>query len=215
MPKRMISIHVWSDIVCPWCWVGLRRFENALSRFGDPVELTFHSFELDPSTSRAMDPAVRYVDRLSAKFGRPSEQMRAMVERMRDTAAAEGLVMNLDAIRPANTFDAHRLLHLAKEKSLDAQHALKRRLMDAHFTEGAELNDPTVLARLAKEVGLDADETLASDRFARAVRADEREAHELGISGVPFFVIGRYGVSGAQPADLLLRVLEDAKKEAA
>lgn len=213
-----LPVHVWSDVVCPWCWIGKRRLENALSRFdrADAVELTFHSFELDPSSPRAPDPSTSYVERLAKKYGRSIEQAQAMVDEITRVAAEDGLVMDFGKAQRTNTFDAHRVLHLAKERGV--QPAVKERLMRAYFAEGAAMSDHETLVRLGGEAGLDPEDVramLAGDAYARAVRMDEADARELGISGVPFFVIGRYGVSGAQPAELLLRVLADAIGEAA
>ncbi len=212
-----LPVHVWSDVVCPWCWIGKRRLENALSRFEhrDAVELTFHSFELDPA--RAREPEREsHVERIAKKYGRSLADAQRMLDDITRLAAEDGLAIDFAKAKRTNTFDAHRVLHLAKERGVQA--AVKERLMRGYFAEGEVLSDPEVLARLAAEAGLDAEEvraTLAGDAYARAVRADEEDAAEIGITGVPFFVIGRYGVSGAQPAELLLRVLRDASGEAA
>lgn len=211
-----LPVHVWSDIACPWCWIGKRRLEDALSRFAarDEVELRFHSFELDPSAKK--DQHGTYVDRLARKYGRSAAEAQGMVDDMTARAAEEGLAIDFTAVRATNTFDAHRLLHFALEHGKQSE--LKERLMKAYFGEGALVSDHETLVRLASEVGLDGEAAravLASDAHARAVRTDEREAAELGIDGVPFFVIGRYGVSGVQPADVLLSVFEKARTEAA
>jgi predicted DsbA family dithiol-disulfide isomerase len=210
-----LSVEIWSDVVCPWCYIGKRRFEAALARFEhrDEVEVTWHSFELDPSA-----PATRTgprVEMLAAKYGMSVEQAQAMHDQMTETAAAEGLAFAFDDAKDGNTFDAHRLIHLAAEHGL--QDAAKERLMRAYFTEGEPIGDRETLIRLAAEIGLDAGqarEALEGDAHADAVRADEDLARRLGISGVPFFVLDRrYGVSGAQPADLLLQALERAWEE--
>ena len=137
-----------------------------------------------------------------------------MIDRMTSVAKADGLDFRFDRIRPGNTFDAHRLLHLAHERGV--QDAVKERFLLGYLSEGEAIGDGAVLTRLAVEAGLLADEVasvLGSETYAREVRADEEEAREIGVSGVPFFVIGRYGVSGAQPAEILLRVLNDAWAE--
>jgi predicted DsbA family dithiol-disulfide isomerase len=212
-----LPVHIWSDIACPWCWIGKHRLERALSHFDakDTVELTFHSFELDPSASATPRDGT-YAERLAKKYGRTIAQAQQMVDDMTARAAGEGLVMDFSRIEPSNTFDAHRLLHFGLEHGKQIE--LKERLMKAYFAEGAVMSDDDTLVRLATEVGLDGDVArgvLAADTYAQAVRADERDAAELGIGGVPFFVIGRYVVSGAQPPELLLQVLEKAKREAA
>jgi len=205
-----IHVNVWSDVVCPWCYVGKRRLEAALARFGhkDEVEVTFHSFELDPSAPRSHDTPV--TARLAKKYRMSVERAEQMVAQMTKTAAADGIEMNTERQRDGNTFDAHRLLHWAHEHG--KQSALKERLFKASFTDGEPIADRDTLARLAADVGLDEEQAravLLSDQFADDVRADEENARKLGISGVPFFVFGgKYAVSGAQPADVLLQVLE-------
>jgi predicted DsbA family dithiol-disulfide isomerase len=205
-----MNVEIWSDINCPWCYVGKRRFESALSAFdhADEVTVTWRSFELDPS---ALAETVGDVsERIAAKYGISVEQAREMEASMIATAAGEGLDYRFDIRRSANSFDAHRLIHLANEHGLGD--AMKERLLAAHFTEGRLVSDPDELVALASEVGLDADEAravLASDRFADAVRADEAAAQQIGISGVPTFLVDRrIGVSGAQPPEVLLGLLE-------
>jgi len=212
-----LRIDIWSDIACPWCYVGKRRLEAALARFAHAgeVEIVWRAFELDPSAPRVRDAAQSYAERLGGKYGASPAQAQTMIDRMVATAAGDGIAMRFDHIRPGNTFDAHRLLHLAHERG--AQGALKERLLRAYLTEGEAIGEPEVLGRLAREVGLEGgevDELLAGERFAAEVRQDEAMARELGISGVPFFVLaGRLGVSGAQPVDVLLGALERAWSE--
>ena len=206
-----MKIDIWSDIACPWCYVGKRRFESALERFEgkDGVEVKWHSFELDPGAAPSRTESQTAL--LATKYGMPLEKAQAMNARMTSEAAKDGLEFHFDRVRVTNTFDAHRLVHLAHAQGL--QDAMKERLFRAYLTEGALLSDHTVLTTLAAEVGLDADavrETLSSDRHAADVRADEARARSLGISGVPFFVVDeKYGVSGAQPADVLLEVMRE------
>jgi predicted DsbA family dithiol-disulfide isomerase len=212
-----LSVDVWSDIACPWCYVGKRRLEEALSRFAhrDAVDVHWHAFELDPSAPAERDPSKSYAQRLADKYGMPVPQAQQRIDQMVEVAAADGLPFDFGRIRPGNTFHAHRLLHLARARGV--QDALKERLLRAYLCEGAPIGDPTALLPLALEAGLDAAEAealLAGDTYADAVRLDEREAQQIGVSGVPFFVIGRrYAVSGAQPSDVLLRALELAWKE--
>jgi predicted DsbA family dithiol-disulfide isomerase len=204
-----MQVEVWSDIVCPWCYIGKRRFERALEGFehADEVEVVWKSFELDPSA-----PAHRgaTLEHLARKYGISVDDARQMHERMEGVAAELGLEYHLEETQGGNTFDAHRLLHLAKERGV--QDAMKERLMYAYFTDREPVGDREVLARLGEEVGLeDAASVLASDAYAAAVREDEREARLFGISAVPFFVIDRYyAVEGAQPPEVLLSALRQA-----
>jgi predicted DsbA family dithiol-disulfide isomerase len=189
-----LTVEIWSDIVCPWCYVGKRRFESALAAFEhrDQVELTWRSFELDPGAPRERPP----------RESSANEQMTAL-------AAGEGLEYHLDRTRGGNSLDAHRLIQRAKEDGL--QDAMKERLMRAYFTDGEAIGDRDTLVRLAGEVGVDAEAALTDPRYADAVRADEELAARIGIRGVPYFVLDRrFGVSGAQPAELLLQALEKA-----
>ncbi|WP_437678900.1 DsbA family oxidoreductase [Sorangium sp. So ce131] len=216
---KKLRVDVWSDIACPWCYVGKRRLEAALARFPhrDSVEVVWRAFELDPSAKRVLDADVSYAERLARKYGAPLAKAEAMIRNMTDVGAADGLSLRFDKVRPGNTFDAHRVLHLAAERGV--QGAVKERLLRAYMTEGEAIGEPEVLVRLAGEAGLDPAEVraaLAGDVYTREVRADEAEARALGVTGVPFFVFaGRYGVSGAQPAEPLLRVLQQAWDEAA
>jgi len=214
-----LRIDIWSDIACPWCYVGKRRFEAALATFphAADVEIVWRSFELDPSAPAIPEPEPSYTDRLARKFRTSRAQADAMLRRMTETAAEAGLELHFERARGGNTFDAHRLLHLAHEHGV--QGALKERLFRAYFTEGHAIGDRDVLAQLAGEAGLDAvlaREVLASDRFTTEVRQDQALARELGITGVPFFVLaGRLGVSGAQPSDVLRGALDRAWSELA
>jgi predicted DsbA family dithiol-disulfide isomerase len=212
--SKKLSVEVWSDIACPWCYVGKRRLEQALARFPhrDAVEITWRAFQLDPSAPRVQDAAISYAQRLAKKYGRSEKQAQEMIDNMVKVAAADGLAFDFTHIRPGNTFDAHRLLHLAREQGLGD--ALKERLFAAYLEQGKAVGDPETLLSLASEVGLDADRAqalLQSDEYSDEVREEQQEARELGVSGVPFFVLGRtYAVSGAQPAELLLQALSRA-----
>jgi predicted DsbA family dithiol-disulfide isomerase len=212
-----MKVEIWSDVVCPWCYVGKRRFERAMAAFPhrDEVELVWRSFELDPGAEPSPAQAGDYAERLGHKYGGGREAGQRMVDTMTATAAAEGLDFRFDKARTGNTFDAHRLLHLALERGV--QDAVKERLDRATFTEGLAVSDHEQLVAVVAEAGLDPDEArevLAGDRYADAVRADEAQARAYGISGVPFFVVdGRYGVSGAQPPELIEEVLQTAWRE--
>jgi predicted DsbA family dithiol-disulfide isomerase len=214
---RPLHVQVWSDVACPWCYVGKRRLEAAIARApSPPVEVVWRSFELDPAAPRVQPPAP-YADRLAAKYRTTVERAREMIDRMAAVGAADGLSLRFDRIRPGNTFDAHRLLHLARERGV--QGAVKERLLRAYLTDGEAIGEPEVLARVAAEAGLDpgeARQVLSGEEYASAVRADEDEARRLGIHAVPFFVLaGRYGVAGAQPVEALREALARAAEETA
>lgn len=212
MSKKLV-VDVWSDVACPWCYVGKRRLEAALARFAhaDSVAVVWRSFELDPASPRTFDDG-SYVERLARKYRTTPAQAKAMIDRMVGVAAADGLAFDFARIRAGNTFDAHRLLHAAKARGV--QGALKERLFRGYFSQGEPIGEHAALARMAVDAGLDADDAasvLATDAYADEARADEREAGALGIEGVPFFVFGkRLAVSGAQPAEVLLRALGKA-----
>ncbi len=204
-----MGVEIWSDIACPWCYVGKRRFEAALGQFEhrDDVNVTWRSFELDPAAphERTGDRA----ERLAEKYGMTVEQAREAEQQLTDVAAGEGLPFRFDIARSGTTFDGHRLVHLAETHGL--QDEMKERLLRAYFTEGELMSDHDTLVRLAAEVGLEEQEVrelLAGDNFADEVRADERTAGELGIRAVPTFVVDRkLGASGAQPPEALLDLL--------
>ncbi len=215
--SKKLRIDVWSDIACPWCYVGKRRLEAALATFphAASVEIAWRAFELDPNAPRKQDTSVSYAERLGKKYGTTEAEARTMIDRMTNTAREDGLDFRFDRIKPGNTFDAHRIIHLAgAAHGYARQGAVKERLLRAYMTEGEPIGDPDTLVRLGVEAGLDGERVralLASDAHAEEVRDDENEARELGISGVPFFVLGGvYAVSGAQSAEVLLRALHQA-----
>lgn len=205
-------MEIWSDVVCPWCYIGKRRFEAALARFehADEVEVVWRAYELQPDAPFL--PGKPMVEQLAAKYGRSREQARSMLAHMDAMAAAEGLEFDLAATTGGNTFDAHRVIHLAAEHGLQAE--MKEALLHAYFVERVPVSDPEVLRRVADGVGLPApevDEVLASDRYAEHVRIEERAAADLGATGVPFFVVDRtWAVPGAQDPDTFLAVLRRA-----
>ncbi len=216
---KTLRVDVWSDIACPWCYVGKRHLEQALARFPhrDEVEVLWRSFELDPSAPAELPAAIAYSERIAKKYGTSTDEAEQMIRRMTETAARDGLDFHFEKIRPGNTFDAHRVVHLAADRG--KQDAVKERFLRGYLCEGAAIGHAETLVRLASEAGLDEEEvraTLASDAHALDVREDEEEATELGIRGVPFFIIGgRYAISGAQPAEILLRALSLAWQELA
>jgi predicted DsbA family dithiol-disulfide isomerase len=207
-----VQIEVWSDIVCPWCYIGKRRLETALSRFPHrgEVEVTWRSFQLDPGIPEGHTEAT--LPAVAAKYGISAEQMRAQMARVERLAAAEGLDYDLANGVSGNTLLAHQLIHLAAGHGLGA--AMKERLLHAYFEERRSVFDVDALVPLGVEVGLDASEVrdaLADKRFLPAVRDDIATARALGANGVPFFVVDRtYGASGAQPPEVLLQLLERA-----
>lgn len=213
----MMNVEIWSDIVCPWCYIGKRRFEAALARFShrDEVAVTWRSFELDPDAPPRSSGTLDEL--LARKYGQTVEQAAAGHARLTALAAAEGLDYRFDRAQHGNTFNAHRLTHLAAAH--DRQDAMEERLMRAYFTDGVAISDSDALVQLATEVGLDEDEArtaLAGDAYAEAVRADEQRAAGFGIRGVPFVVVDEtYGVSGAQAAEVFLATLDRAWAERA
>lgn len=212
-----MRIDIWSDIVCPFCYIGKRRLEAALERFEhrDQVQVVWHSFELDPEAPVGANELS--VDHVAAKYGMPPEQARANNAGLAAQAATVGLSFNWEDAISANTFDAHRLVHLAATKSRETADELEERLMRAFFTEGFAVDDRDVLLDIAGDAGLAADEVeavLDSDRFTDAVRADESAARRMGIGGVPFYVFAeKYAVSGAQPLEVFEQALATAWAE--
>ncbi|QBJ97067.1 DsbA family oxidoreductase [Rhodococcus sp. ABRD24] len=206
----VVEIEVWSDIACPWCYIGKHRFAAALAEFPhrDRVSVVWRSYQLAPDTpvgARRTELAA-----LVEQKGMPADQVRQMFAHVANTAAADGLDMDFDTVIAANTFDAHRLLHLAGEH----RNALLEALFRAHFTEGRVIDDRAVLVDVAASVGLDAEEVAAAldgDAAADLVRADIDTARQLQVTGVPFFVANRrLAVSGAQPQDVFAEFLRQA-----
>jgi predicted DsbA family dithiol-disulfide isomerase len=214
---QKLQLDIWSDIACPWCYIGKRHLEEALSTFehAADVEIHWRAFELDPGAPRVRDPSRSYAERIAAKYRVSTAQGQVMIDRVIGAGANAGLAFRYDLIKPGNTLDAHRLLHWAHGHGKQGE--LKERLLRGYMIEGAAIGQRDVLVTLAGEVGLDPTEAsavLESDRYTDEVRADERLARELGITGVPFFVMaGRIGVSGAQPANALREALGKAWSE--
>ena len=201
-----LKVEIWSDVVCPWCYIGKRRFETAAAQFDGEVEVTWRSFELDPHAPPVREHTA--TEHLAAKYGMSHEQAEASHAQMTELAAQEGLEYHFERARGGNSFDAHRLIHLATADGL--QDEAMERVMRGYFTEGLPIGDREALVALAAELGLDGS-ALDSDAYADAVREDEHLAQRIGIQGVPFFVLDRrYGVSGAQPAEILVQALEKA-----
>jgi predicted DsbA family dithiol-disulfide isomerase len=212
-----MQVEIWSDVVCPWCYLGKRRLERALESFGhrDEVSVVYRSFELNPAAAAGVTTPT--VDTLASKYGMSAQQARDAQRQMEQRAAQDGLEFKMADLRSGNTRDAHRLLHLAKAHGLQAE--LAERLHRAYFTEQGSVFEHSSLADLAAEVGLDradAVRVLSGDEYSDAVDTDEAMAHSLGVTGVPFFVIDRrYGISGAQPAEVIATTLDRSWTEAA
>jgi predicted DsbA family dithiol-disulfide isomerase len=210
-----MKVEIYSDVACPWCYIGKRRFERALAAFpgADQVEVVYRPYQLNPDAPASAFPLQRY---LAQRFGPQGAQMARQVT---ETARGEGIVMNFDSALAANTLDAHRLLRLAeREYGAGVQQALKEKLLEAHFSQGADVGDPGVLATLAGGAGMNGGRVrgyLASGEGRREVKDEIAQAQRLGITAVPTFVIdGRYAVQGAQPAPAFLQVLEQVAGEA-
>lgn len=212
-----MKVEIWSDVVCPWCYIGKRRFETALAAFEgrDDVEVEWRSFQLNPDQPKgAVDDHDAY---LARKMGATPEQIEQMNARVVRLAAAEGLDYHFETYRVINTIDAHRLLHFAKAHGKGTE--AHERLLRAQLVEGQHLEDYGTLAKLAAEIGLDeteAAEAMATGAFADTVTLDFEEAYALGVNAVPFFVLDRkYGIPGAQPAEVFLSALRQVANESA
>ncbi len=208
---RGVRIEIWSDVVCPWCYIGKRNLDLALDGFAhrDQTEVVFRSFQLDPSAPQDPTPAV---DHLAARYGGGREQALSMIRQVTAVAAGAGLEFHLEDSLTGQTLDAHRVLHLAADH--DTQPAMAEAIFSAHFTQSRSVFDHDSLSALAVEAGLPAEgvrETLAGSAYTEQVQRDIAQAQVYGISAVPFFVIDQtYGVSGAQPPEVLTDVLEKA-----
>ncbi|MBO0898094.1 DsbA family oxidoreductase [Arthrobacter sunyaminii] len=213
-----MKIDIWSDIACPWCYIGKRRFEAALAAFPhrNEVEVTWRSYQLDPSLPAHYDGTeVQY---LSERKGIDPQQLAGMLEQVTAQAAGEGLSYDFDSLVVANSFPAHRLIHLARaEGGSEAADAVKEALLSAHFEKGQDIGSTEVLTGIGAAAGVDPDRVrsmLATDEYSDAVNADIAQARSLGVSGVPFFVLDeKYGISGAQPVELFTSALEQAWQE--
>lgn len=210
-----MKVEIWSDFVCPFCYIGKRRFEQALEKFPhkNHVEVIYRSFELDPHADR--DSKYNTHEMLAAKYGMSYEQAQAMTNNVAQQAAGVGLTFRFNTAIQTNTFDAHRLMYFAARQG--KMHEMTERLLQAHFTDSDHIGNHETLAALAENVGLDPNEAanmLAGDEHTAEVRNDEQEAKMMGIQGVPFFVINRkYAISGAQPSEVFLSALEKAWSE--
>lgn len=213
--SNSVKVDIWSDVQCPWCYIGKRRFEDGAAQFDGDVEVEYHSFELAPDTP--IDFEGTTFDFASKHKGIPVDEVRQMIGRITDVAATVGLDFDYDHVHQTNTIRAHELLHFAKSKGLQLE--LTERLLKAYFIEGRHVGHLDVLAELADDVGLDPAEAVAAleaHTFLTDVKADVAQAQAYGIQGVPFFVIdGKYGISGAQEASAFTSALVRARDERA
>ncbi len=226
MGPMKLSISIWSDIACPWCYVGKKRLDSALEELdntaGHEFEIVFRSFELDPRKKDPDDPTP-YAERLATKYRVATSRAQSMIDNMTQVGVEEGIAFDFESAIPANTFNAHRLLHWArtsdeKGTTKNAQVRLKEALLVAHFEQGVDIGSESSLLSVVDSIGLDVDGAAAvlnGDTHADEVRQDEEEAQIFGITGVPFYVIGRFGVSGAQRPSALVDVIQRALNEQA
>lgn len=207
-----MKIDIWSDVACPFCFIGKRHLEAALEKFPqkDKVEVTWHSFELDPGA--AIDYKENQYELLAKKYGMSPEQAKESTERVAASGAATGINFDFDRVIPTNTFNAHRLIQLAAQHG--KQNEVEELLFTAMFTEGKHVGRIETLEAIGAAAGLDTTGLFTSDAYTKNVRADEAEAQELGIRGVPFFVFDRkYAVSGAQPVNVFEQTLQKVWEE--
>jgi predicted DsbA family dithiol-disulfide isomerase len=202
----VVRLEVWSDVVCPWCYIGKRKLENALDTWnGEPVEVRWRPFQLDPGSPNDGAPMS---EALAVKFG-GADKVTAAHAHVASVAASVGLEYHLDKTRQANTLDAHRLITLAADQGV--QEAVQERLFRANFTEGAHIGDPEVLVGLATEAGLTgAEEALRDEALGARVRQELAEGIAIGVRSVPTFVVGNHGVSGAQDPSVILELLRSS-----
>ncbi len=212
--EPLLDVQLWSDVVCPWCWIGETRLRLALRETGllEATRVTIRSYQLDPSAKRGPTIAM-----LAEKYGKTLAQAREMTEQVADLGEELGLDMDFDIAISANSADAHQLIHLARRTGHDLE--LTQRLHRAHFSEGADISDHAVLMHAAGDVGLDeheAEMVLRTGAYAQDVVADREEAMRLGVRGVPFFVLGRrFAISGAQPVEAMVMAIEKATQPVA
>lgn len=210
-----MKVEIWSDVVCPFCYLGKHRFEAGLEQFAhkEQVEVIYHSFQLDPYAEK--DSSVDLYDALAAKYGTSREQAKSMHRSIVDQGKEIGLVYNFDTAIRTNTLDAHRLIHFAAEYGKRTE--VVERLFQAYFTDSCHIGEHATLAEIAAEAGLNREETLAmltSNRYIEEVRAEQQEANHIGVRGVPFYVFNRkYAVSGAQSSDTFFRTLQKVWEE--
>ena len=213
--ENTLKVQIWSDIMCPFCYIGKRRIEEALQNFEhkEAVEIEWKSYQLDASF--VASPEDNMADHLAAKYRKDTDWAQNMLDNMTQNAKTAGLDFHFEKAILANSFNAHRLLHLAKKH--DLANDLEELLFKAYLTEGKNINDLETLSKLGIEVGLDAEavaQVLNSDTYGAEVKKDQEEANAIGVQGVPFFVLdNKYAISGAQPASAFLETLEKVWEE--
>lgn len=208
-----MRVDIWSDVVCPFCYIGKKRLEHVAEQAGIELEIHWHSFELDPDAP--VKHTVSNTERLAQKYGRSFAEMQDMERNVATLAASEGIDFQWEKANSGNSFNAHRIIHLAQSKGLGNQ--AKEAFFHAYMTEGLAIGEREVIEEIASRIGLDHAEVeyvLDSDEFAEFVRHDEKIAHEqLNVTGVPFFVFEqKYALSGAQPREVFLQALQQAEK---
>ncbi|GAF16927.1 LOW QUALITY PROTEIN: 2-hydroxychromene-2-carboxylate isomerase/DsbA-like thioredoxin domain [Bacillus sp. JCM 19046] len=210
-----MNVEIWSDIACPFCYIGKRKFEQALADFGEEVDVTFKSFQLDPSAPKESDESM--VNVLAKKYNMPIEKAKEMNAQVSAQAEEVGLAYQLENVKVVNTLNAHRLSHLAKAHGKMGE--VMEKLLEAHFIDAKHVGKDETLKEIGLSAGLDEqeiDEVLRSDRYQADVEHEQQEGAQIGVQGVPFFVFNRkYAVSGAQPKEAFLQVLEKVKEEEA
>lgn len=208
-----MKIEVWSDYVCPFCYIGKRRLEEAIEQTGLEVEVVFKAYELDPNSPKESEEPIQVG--LAAKYGMSVEEAKNMTDNVGEQAKSVGLDYDFKKMKPANTFDAHRIAKLAEQLGVAPE--VSERLLKAYFVDGEKIGREDVLIRLAEEAGIPggrAKEVLATDEFTDEVKMDIAEAGQIGVKGVPFFVIDRkYAISGAQPVEAFAEALKKAAQE--
>jgi len=215
--EEKMKVEIWSDIMCPFCYIGKRHFEQALQQFADSnnLEIEWKSFQLDPSIPKPYTEGKSMYEYLAERKGFSLEQSKQLHANVTDMAARAGLKYDFDKAVVANSWDAHRVIQLAKSKGLGDE--IEERFFRAYFTEGKDMADHATLIALVKEVGLDearVKEVLASNEFEKEVREDIQRAQQIGVTGVPFFVFNdKYAVSGAQPSNVFLQTLQKSFEE--
>ncbi len=212
-----MKVEIWSDIMCPFCYIGKRNFEAALKEFDakNEIEIEWKSFQLDPTIPKSFEKKVSTYEYLAERKGMPVERSKEMHDNIVETARKVGLTYNFEKAVVANSFDAHKLIQLAKTKGLGD--AAEESLFKAYFTDGKDMSDHTTLVQLGNEIGLNEEDVmsaLASEEFEAKVNFDVSEGSQLGVTGVPFFVFDRkYAVSGAQPVETFLNALKQSHSE--
>lgn len=213
--KNQLKIQIWSDVMCPFCYIGKRKIEEAITQFEnkDSIEIEWKSFELDPSFVATPNESI--TDHLAEKYGRDTDWAQSMLENMTENAKNSGLDFHFENSILANSLNAHRLMHLAKKHNLSNE--LKELLFKAYLTDGKDVNNWNTLEEIGTEAGLPIDEIIeliTTNDYTKEVREDQHEAQKLGVTGVPFFVFdNKYAVSGAQPTDVFLKTLEKTWEE--